>query len=456
MTSNVDTLTKYGKSFQSKIIISLLTNKEFLDQIFDLLTGDFFDSDADKEILRIIEEYYAKYKIYPSLEVFKVSIGKLHNDVLKVSVKDRLREIYSHSKATDLAFVQTEFLEFCKNQKIKTAIIDAVDLLKRGDYDRIKETFDSALRAGEPRNIGHDYIEEVNLRMTHVIRDTIPTGWKVVDDIMEGGLGPGELGIIVAPAGIGKSWALSHIGAHAVEIGKTVVHYTLELNENYTGRRYDTVFTNIAASELKANLDIVVQRVEGLDGELFIKYYPTKSVTVNTLAANLERITAIKGKPDLIIVDYADILRSVNRHGDVRHLELGGIYEELRGLAGELQVPIWTASQANRNSLDQEVIQAQSVAESYNKVMTGDFIISLSRHMADKVADTGRWHVIKNRFGPDGLTFPSKIQTAIGKIEIFDGNSAQGVIAQKQSSNGSNMVRDLLKKRHDEMKQDLG
>ena len=107
---------------------------------------------------------------------------------------------------------------------------------------------------------------------------------------------------------------------------------------------------------------------------------------------------------------FADIMKSTQHFTEKRH-SIGLIYEELRGVAGEFDIPVWTASQANRSSLEEDVIGADKVSEDYSKVMTADFVMSMSRKVEDKIANTGRFHVIKNRFGPDGLTFPATINT---------------------------------------------
>ena len=230
-----ETLTKYGTSFQSKILALLLNNTEFIQTISDILTPPMFDSDANKWLVNTIIQYYYKYKKQPTLEVLKVMIGELDNDVLKVSVVDKLREVWKHNEATDLEFVQEQTLDFCKNQALKNAIIESVDLLENKDYDSIKKIIDTAMNAGASRDLGQDYIESLEVRLTKSSRDTIETPWDVVNEIMDGGLGKGELGVIVAPAGIGKSWTLQALGSGVIKNGKTVVHYSLELNENYVG-----------------------------------------------------------------------------------------------------------------------------------------------------------------------------------------------------------------------------
>ena len=192
--------------------------------------------------------------------------------------------------------------------------------------------------------------------------------------------------------------------------------------------------------------------MEKLPGQLIIKYYPTKTAYVNTIAAHLDKCAMQGATPDIIFIDYADLLRDVNASKTARHDQvLGGIYEDLRGLAGLHKVPIWTASQANRSAAEMEVIEADKIAESYTKVMVADFIVSLSRKTADKISGTGRWHIIKNRFGPDGLTFPSKMNMSVCGIEIYEESTILGQQTKKTMNNDDTVIRNALATKFNEL-----
>lgn len=240
-----------------------------------------------------------------------------------------------------------------------------------------------------------------------------------------------------------NSWVLATIGADAVKNGYNVVHYTLELNEAYVGLRYDSIFSGIANQNLKYHKDDIEQRIEKLDGSLTIKYFPTKTASVHTVQAHLQKMKTLGHEVDLVIMDYADIMKDTSNAREVRH-SLGNIYEELRGTAGEIGVPIWTASQANRSALDEDVIEAQKVSESYQKIMISDFVMSLSRKVEDKIGNTGRFHVMKNRFGPDGITFPASVNTNNGKIDIFEASTVGGKQTQDKIDNRDNLAKKML------------
>jgi replicative DNA helicase len=443
-------LSNFGYNFQVKVVASLLTDRPFLQQVTDILLPEFFESEANQWIIETIIKYFQEYTTAPTLDVFKIKLQDIDNEVLKTSVVETLKDSYRHLESNDLDFIKSETLNFCKNQCIKRAILDSVELLRKGQYDAIKSTIDTAMKAGADKEVGHEYNESVADRYKDNVRDTIETPWSVINDLSDGGFGKGELVVFVAPAGIGKSWGLINVGAHAVKSGLNVVHYTLELNEGYVGQRYDAVLTGIANQNLKYNIDEVTNSVSKLKGNLVIKYYPTKTASCSTIRAHIEKMILIGKKPDLIIVDYADLLRGAVARKEMRH-ELESIYEDLRGIAGEYEVPLFTASQANRSALEDDIIEAGKISESYSKVMIADFVLSLSRKVTDKIAGTGRWHIIKNRFGPDGLTLPSKMNMSNGQIHIYEETSVQGKDTKKDMENGESLLRKSLLQKYKEV-----
>ena len=409
-------LTQYGHPFQTKALAALVTDRDFLQQSADIVSPEYFDSDASKWIVRKTLTYFNEYRTTPTMEVFKVEVEKIQNEVQAVAVKEQLKETYKSSQVKDLEYIKDTFLDFCKNQTLKNALIRSVDLLELGDYDDIRNLIDKALKAGVERDLGHEYIAEVEDRYREESRYTIETPWPVINQLLLGGLGRGDLGMIAGGPGGGKSWALVALGAQAVKTGHTVIHYTLELNEKYVGRRYDACFTEIPVSDIMLHKDKVKEKVENLRGGLYIREYPAGQATVNTIHAHLEKCIQQNIEPDLIIIDYADLLTS--KASKEKRDKLDDIYTNLRGLATELKLPIWTASQVNRSGAREDIIQGDRMAESYSKMMITDFAMSLSRNAEDKENGTGRWHVMKNRYGADGITYDSVMDTAIGKIAI--------------------------------------
>jgi hypothetical protein len=444
----LDTLVKYGPSYQSKVVASLITDVKFLEQVTEITKPSFFESQANQWIVSEVQNYFDEFRTVPTMEVFKIKVGNVEDKVLKQTVVEQLKTIYLQVSSEDLPYIKKEYLTFAKNQKVKDALLKSIELLKSGQYDQIIDTMTKASKVGVESDLGLDYIENFESIMEDVKRDSCPTGWDVIDELMDGGLGPGELGVVMAPSGIGKSWFLSKIACSALQNGIDVLHYTLELSENYVGQRYTTILSGIQTSEHKQRKDEIIRKIKSIPGRVRIKYYPPQFASAKTLAAHIEKMRATGFKPKLIIIDYADLLKSGNSNRDGLYAELGGIYEELRGLSGEAQIPVWTATQTNRAAIDHEVIQADSVGDSYKKVQTADFIMSVSRKTKDKLSNTGRIHIVKNRFGPDGMTFPAKIDTFHGVMDVFAANSADGIIAQKESKNGESLEKKLLHKKY--------
>jgi replicative DNA helicase len=445
---NTDTLSKYGQSFQTKVLSCLIADVRLLDTLREVIHPKFFESEANKWIVEEIMEYYDDFKRTPSLDVFKVEISKMEDVGMQKRIVEQLKLAFTQLGDNDLDYVKKEFSNFCINQNLKEAIVQSVDLLKAGSYDRIKDLVDKAMKVGVDTDLGLDYVLDFEERSEDLNRTTVPTSWDCINGLMDGGLGPGELGVIVAPSGVGKTWVLCALGAAAVKAGMNVVHYSLELSEHYVGQRYDTVFTQIPSGDLKNRKEDVLQKIKKLKGRLLIKYFPPKGISARNIESHIEKMTAAGNKPDLVIIDYADLLLSTTNKSESTYGEQGGVYIELRGMGGMLGIPVWTASQTNRSAIDSEVIEADKVADSYAKVMNADFIMSISRKSKDKLNNTARFHVMKNRFGPDGLTFPSKMDTNIGSIEVFEASSSDGIITSKESNDGAIMEKKLLHKKY--------
>lgn len=454
----MDTLKKYGAEFQNKCLTSLVTDRSFLERIVDILSPDYFETSSHKWIVEKATQYFLQYKDIPTPNVFAVMVTELDDEMrlMKQSIADLLTVVYGYVSDSDLKYVKEQFLEFCRNQTLKNAIMKSVDFLKQGEYESIKNVVDNALRAGMERNLGHDYFGDVDKRMENVARDCIKTHWEIIDQHLDGGLGKGELGFIVAPAGSGKTWLLCRLGAEAMRQGKNVLHVSLELNENYIGLRYDACFTGIPFQDIRSNVDTVKKKIEQISGRLFIKFFPLKSVSPQGIKMFIDRVEMLNQiKIDMLVVDYADILRPFMQDRNANsYSEAGSVYEELRAVAGELQIPVWSASQSNRGGHELDVLQAQNVADSYRKIMTGDFILSLSRKMEDKQESMGRIHVLKNRFGPDGFTYPCTFDAGCGNVQIYDKSSSEGKQLFMKMKEGEKSIKKMTKNLWDDMMND--
>nr|MCS5643279.1 hypothetical protein [Dehalococcoidia bacterium] len=372
------------------------------------------------------------------------------NSIVK-QVIDFLARIKSNSiTSEDEEYIKEKSLDFCKKQKLKEAILKSVGLLQSQSFEQIQKTINDAMNLGADNNQGHDYHKDIEDRFQIKMRNPTSTDWEEIDNITRGGLGKRELGVVVAPTGAGKSMALAHLGAAAVLRGKTVVHYTLELADTVVGQRYDSCITGIGLRDLMDHKDTILQAIPLVRGKLIIKEYPTKSASTRTINIHLEKLRQRGIEPDMIIVDYADLLKPTAtgfKSQELRH-SLGNTYEELRAIGQLWDIPVWTASQTNRSGLNAEVITMEAISEAFNKCFVADFICSISRTMEDKTENKGRMFVAKNRNGIDGVVYPMEINTAKVLLKVLppDEDSSIDAVVMKTKQEQDEHLRKKYKK----------
>lgn len=431
MTEKTD-FSRFGKTFQDKLTYLILTERVFADQIGEVLDYNFLEFKYLQSIVRSVYEYKEKYEVYPSLKIMATLLrSEVEDDVVREQAKEYLvKTLRDTSIIEDCDYVKETSLDFCKKQKLKEAMMKSVKLLNNSSFDEISSVINDALKLGTDVNFGYDYKLDFEERFKIKQRDPVTTGWKEIDGICKGGLGNGELGVVIAPTGAGKSMALVHLGSQAVKLGKTVIHYSLEMSDTVIGTRYDSCITGVKLGDIFNFKEQIYENIKDIDGNVIIKEYPTKSATTATIKNHLERIKSRGISIDMIIVDYADLLRPVTtkRTSEKRH-DLESIYEELRGIAQVFECPIWTASQTNRSGLNAEVIDMSSISEAYNKCFVADFIFTISRTKEQKAMNKGNMYVAKNRNGPDGILFPIKMDTSNVKIKVMPMGIAGNAVA---------------------------
>ena len=414
------TFSKFGKSFQESLVQLIVEQRIFADQIEEVLDIEFLEFKYLRSLVRKIFEYKQKYKTHPSypnlVTIFKTEFDD-ENEILKKQIKDYIIRI-NKSEVDGDEYIKDTALDFCRKQKLKEAMVKSISLLQQSSFDEISSVINNALRLGSDNEQGYEWIADFEERFKVRARNPIATGWDEIDKISKQGLGKGELGVVIAPTGAGKSMVLTHIGSHALQKGHNVVHYTLELLDTVVAGRYDSCITGFELNDLISKKEEIYEKIKDIDGTLVIKEYPTKTASVKTLRNHLEKIRKRGGEIDMIIVDYADLLKPTSNYREKR-TELESIYEELRTLAYEFSCPVWTASQTNRSGLDAEVITMNAISEAFSKCFVADFIFSVSRTIMDKAKNGGRIFIAKNRNGPDGIVFPIFMDTSNVKIDVL-------------------------------------
>ena len=428
--------SKYGKSFQEKLCMVVLDDRSFADQIEEVLDINFLELNYLKLFLTKVFSYREKYGVHPSRDIMKTILRSDLDTENELTAK-QVREFYVRSQIanlTDVEYIKDTSLDFCKKQNLKAAMVKSIGLLQKSSFDEISQVINDSLKLGMDNEEGYDWKRDFEERFRPRFRNPVSTGWELIDDISKGGLGQKELGVVIAPTGAGKSMALVHLGTQALKEGKTVVHYTLELQDTVVASRYDSCLTKIPLQSLTSFKEKIYEEVLEIEGKLIVKEYPTKSASTQTIRNHLEKLRMRSIEVDMIIVDYGDLLRPVRYQKEKRN-ELESIYEELRGIAAEYEAPVWTASQTNRSGLNAEVITMESISEAFNKCFVADFIFSISRTVEDKTTNGGRLFIAKNRNGPDGLVFPLFMDTsnvAIRVLEPLEEDELVEVSAKKQ------------------------
>lgn len=445
---------QYGKQFQEKIFQAFITDTNWAAQMLEVMTPTYFEK---KYLMYLTEKYFAyhqKYKSFPTLPllitIIRDDLREGNDVILRDQIVEFLHRIKVNPDVGDLEYVKEKSLDFCKKQALRKALEGAVELIATDKYEAVVDLMKDAISKGMPMTLGHNFFEDYDSRFARINRVTCPTGIDEIDkkDILNGGLARGEIGVLLGATGTGKSHFLVHVGAEALRYGKNVIHYTFELTERAVGLRYDSNLCDIPSNEVIDRKDEVLREYENNDfGRLIIKEYPTGSASVMTIRNHIEKLLLKSFVPSLIIIDYADIMRSSRKFDSLRH-ELKLIYEELRNLAMDMNLPIWTASQSNRDGANATVVGLENMSEAYGKAMVADVILSLSRKPMEKASGAGRLFVAKNRAGRDGMLFNLHLDTSKSKFKVLDENEMS---LQEVADSDSASMKDLLVKKWKEV-----
>lgn len=421
-----------GKSFQEKLALIIVRDRAFADQISEVLSFEYFDLKYLRKFVKEVYDYRKQHDFFPTDDVLQIILNTKYsvNSVEPPTVNLEIHKFFSENikecgvPREEEKFIKDKALDFCRKQNYRNAVFKSDKLLETCSFDDIKKLINEALKLGSDNNFGYDYKLDFNKRYEKNHRVVIPTPWDEINKIMGGGHGKGELGVIIAPTGGGKSLMAVALGSHAIKMGFNVVYYTLELLDTVIGQRFDSCITGIDLDDLKDNKEAIFEQIKNVPGKLIVKEYPAKRASIHTIERHLERLIVSGFTPDMVIVDYGDLLKPVDSFGDMR-ISLGSIYEELRGLAKHFNVAMWSPTQSNRKGLNKPVVTMEEISEAFNKCFTADFIISLSRIIR-------RFFVPKNRNGRDGIVFPVNMRTDNVFFEVLPptGESLEEIIDQ--------------------------
>lgn len=427
----------FTKSVQLKILAVMWRDQYSFNLYRDVVKPKYFHDSVHVDICRILFDYYDTYNAPPTVDVLMNEVTSLCKQFKKKSmILDQYTDVVEAMAKVpleDLEYVKDKMISFGKRQALVDSIRESVDILDKEpetQYVKIEKLIRDALMVGENvYDLGTNIYENIEERFLSYLNDEdvierIPTGMVKLDECLGGGLGRTEMGVIVAPPGRGKTTALISIGGAAVEAGYNVLHISLENNEKQITRNYDVRLLRHNLKKVTENLDAAIKAMENVKkyrgGQLRIKKYPTRGATVHTIRTLLDKYKLVQGfEPDVVLVDYGAILKSINNQFDKRNA-IESNFEELRALADDYNVALWTAAQGNRGALSKKVVTMSDLAECFAIGNIVDVMVCMCQTMKEKPLKELRLYLPKIRDNPDSMMLSGKIIYDTKIIEMYD------------------------------------
>lgn len=428
---------KYTAQVQLKILALLWRDEQSYSLYRETIKPKYFSKSIHIDLCRIIFDYYNKYSSSPTMDVLVEEVTQMCQ---KTKSKQKLEEDYlqaieqmSKFELNDIDYIKDKILSFGKRQALVDSILESAEILEKESdtqYSKIEKLVKDALMVGEGINdLGSDIYENIEERFVSYLNsddviERIPTEMEMLDQCLGGGLGRTEMGVVVAPPGRGKTTMLISIGAAAVENGYNVLHISLENNEKQILRNYDMRLLKKDMDYIKENVDKSIAAMFNIKkfrkGQLKVKKYPTKTITVNTIRALLDQLKAVEGfVPDMLIVDYGMIMKPLVNYSDKRS-GIESIYEDLRAIADDYNLALWTAAQGNRAALSKKIVTMSDLAECFAIANTADVMVCLCQTAKEKAKGDMRLFLAKVRDSADSLVLKGKILYEIKKLEFSE------------------------------------
>lgn len=418
-----DNIEAFDVNYQNKFLSIFIKDREgFTERIMDVVQPEYFDS-YQKILLDYSVKFFMQYREIARISTIKDIIGEKEKGLNKEHLLGLIDKI-DEMNIENIQYIKDSSYRFFKERSVKNCLFELVTDWKKHDYDSMKIKLENALKAGEPKDVGHDYFKDSAKRLKEDYRKPI-TFLPSLDRFIGGGLAPGECGFVLAQMGGGKSMFLVAGAANALLNGKKVVYYTLELSEEIVGQRFDACLNELPLKSVWDFPDTIGEKltqVETLGGSLIIKKFPTGHATINTLMSHLKTLeTHDNFIPDIIFIDYADLMKPMDNFSEKRH-SLDGIYVGIRGMADELRIPIWSALQTNRSGLDNDRVTLKELGETLGAGKTADIIISLSRNSeeAEQNPLAAKVGILKNRNGQAGFQRDATFDSNRVQIHVLD------------------------------------
>jgi replicative DNA helicase len=378
---------------EQTILSNLLYNDDYCRKVIPYIKEDYFEDIASKKIFASFSEYVDNYKEPPSIEALKITLDA-RKDLNEDTFKEVIKTIdeFKIDKDTNQEWLISETEKFCQNRDLYNSIRRSILILdgkdKELDKGSIPQLLSESLGISFDNHIGHDYINDFDERFEfyHRKEERLPFDIDILNKITKGGLPKKSLTVLLASTGVGKSLVMCHMGAASLMHGKNVLYITAEMAEERIAERIDANLLNVTIDELtlmpKNVFEKKINRLkEKTPGRLVIKEYPTGAANAGHFRHLLNELRLKKSfVPDIIFIDYLNICASSRIKGAASantYVLIKSIAEEIRGLAMEFNVPIVSATQANREGYNSGDMDLTNTSESIGLPATVDAMFAL-------------------------------------------------------------------------------
>jgi replicative DNA helicase len=442
-----------GNTFQLQLLNQIILDKDFSHSIIDVIENNYFENKYFKIITQMIREYYTKYDHTPSFETLEqITKSELQQEIASKIVLDTIKKI-KDAPIDGVAFVQEKALKFCKQQELQKVMTKAQKIIDGGEfenYDALEEMVRGALQVGAKDTSSMDVFSNIDQVLDDDYRHPIPMGIPGIDRLLKGGLAKGEIGVILAPTGVGKSTVLTKIANHAFNLGNNVLQIFFEDNPKVIQRKHYTLWTKIHPDELSEKRDEVIKKVkdieESMSNKLIMTKLPSDTVTMSQIKNQIRKMVADGNKIDMVLLDYIDCVVPDKNLGDEWKSE-GSVMRAFEAMCHEMDLVGWTATQGNRSSISSEVVTTDQMGGSIKKAQVGHVIITVAKTLQQKEMKLATIAITKSRVGDDGVVFENcKFDNAMLDIDTDSSMTFLGLEEQKEERQRLR-VKELLEKR---------
>ena len=430
-----------GHDYQIRLIAQFLTDRKFANSILDIVDPNYFEDQYLRVIAATIKDAKTTDDIVPDVGSLEFRLLEdVKDDYQRKYVIQQLRKI-QEADLNDTLKVQDMAMRFCKQQEMKKSMMQVNKIIERGnleDYEQVEAIIRKALEHGDSKDDGINVFDGIEHVLVDDFRKPIATGIKGLDEVMDGGLSKGELGVILAPFGVGKTTMMTKLANTAMTDGYNVLQIFFEDNPKVIQRKHLACSSGYELNSLSLHKEEIYEIVSTLPHEnLKLKKFSSDGTTIPVIRQHIRKLIAQGFRPDIVLLDYIDCVEPSRKFDDVNAGE-GSVMRQFETLLSELDIAGWTAVQGNRSSISADVVEANQMGGSIKKGQIGHFIVSIAKNLDQKEAGTATMAILKSRFGKDGLIFQD-IRFDNSRIQIDMGES-KGARTQTEHKSDKEVV----------------